>query len=138
MESKPDWASLEKKTHCKTIFSFSSLDHDGNIILIPVFANPKVDRVELLALYEQFRSLSTVEKVNGGITKETFDHCLGPMGSNRNLIVERIFAFFDQNEDGMISFEELTMGVSVLCKGSLDERIKCEHTSSSLIFFNAC
>lgn len=76
-------------------------------------------------MYEEFKSLSTVETGHGGITKEIFDQCLGPMGIERNLIVERIFSFFDRNHDGIVSFEEMVCGVSVICKGSLDERIKC-------------
>lgn len=61
----------------------------------------------------------------GGITKEVFEQCLGPLGLEKNLIAERIFAFFDQNKDEIISFTELVCGLSILCKGSLDERIKC-------------
>ncbi|TPX47983.1 hypothetical protein SeLEV6574_g02312, partial [Synchytrium endobioticum] len=80
------------------------------------------DQVELEAFYEQFKSLSTASE--GGITKETFDTCLGPLGVEKNLVTERIFCFFDQNSDGIISFPELVCGLSILCKGSLDERIK--------------
>ncbi|KAI9197381.1 uncharacterized protein BJ171DRAFT_428071, partial [Polychytrium aggregatum] len=82
------------------------------------------DVVELEALYDQFRSLSTVEGSKGGITKDTFEYCLGPLGVEKNLIIDRIFSFFDQDDDGIISFEELVFGSSILCKGSLDERIK--------------
>lgn len=42
----------------------------------------------------------------------------------KNLIIERLFRFFDQSHDGIINFEELVCGLSILCKGSLDERIK--------------
>ncbi|KAJ3187581.1 hypothetical protein HK101_009347 [Irineochytrium annulatum] len=85
------------------------------------------DIVELQAFYEQFRSLATVEDTDtamGGITREVFEQCLGPLGLEKNLITERIFAFFDQDGDRLISFQELVKGLSILCKGSLDERIK--------------
>lgn len=79
------------------------------------------------ALYEQFKSLSTVDKDEGGIDRETFDQCLGPLGLEKNLITERIFAFFDQDGDNIINFSEIVAGLSVLCKGNLDEKIECEY-----------
>ncbi|KAI7897218.1 uncharacterized protein EV154DRAFT_1731 [Mucor mucedo] len=82
------------------------------------------DQVELEALYEQFKSLSTVDKDEGGIDRETFEQCLGPLGLEKNLITERIFAFFDQDGDNVINFSEIVAGLSVLCKGNLDEKIE--------------
>ncbi|KAI8079478.1 hypothetical protein BDF21DRAFT_41867 [Thamnidium elegans] len=82
------------------------------------------DQVELEALYEQFKSLSTVDREEGGIDRETFEQCLGPLGLEKNLITERIFAFFDQDGDNVISFPEIVAGLSVLCKGNLDEKIE--------------
>ncbi|KAJ3100281.1 hypothetical protein HDU97_002372 [Phlyctochytrium planicorne] len=85
------------------------------------------DVIELQAFYEQFRSLATAEETAttpAGITREIFEQCLGPLGLEKNLITERIFAFFDQDKDKLISFPELAFGLSILCKGSLDERIK--------------
>jgi len=82
------------------------------------------DIVELEAFYDQYNSLSTFEGEGGGITHNTFELCLGPLSLEKNLIIERLFRFFDQNHDGIISFEELVCGLSILCKGSLDERIK--------------
>ncbi|KAI8144702.1 hypothetical protein BJV82DRAFT_605920 [Fennellomyces sp. T-0311] len=85
------------------------------------------DQLELEALFDQFKSLATVEKNDhheAGINNETFEQCLGPLGLEKNLITERIFAFFDQDRDGVISFSELVGGLSVLCKGNLDEKIE--------------
>ncbi|OBZ84361.1 Calcium-binding protein NCSA [Choanephora cucurbitarum] len=82
------------------------------------------DQIELEALYEQFKSLSTVDRDEGGIDRETFEQCLGPLGLEKSLITERIFAFFDQDDDGIISFPEIVAGLSVLCKGNLDEKIE--------------
>lgn len=84
-----------------------------------------VDRLEILALYDQYCSLSTYEIPGGGIEKKTFAQSLGPLGVERNLIIERIFNFFDQNSDGIIDFVEFTAGLSVLSKGHLDEKIAC-------------
>ncbi|KAI9478788.1 MAG: hypothetical protein EXX96DRAFT_572300 [Benjaminiella poitrasii] len=82
------------------------------------------DQVELEALYEQYKSLSTIDRDEGGIDRETFEQCLGPLGLEKNLITERIFAFFDQDGDNVISFSEFVAGLSVLCKGNLDEKIE--------------
>jgi Ca2+-binding EF-hand superfamily protein len=95
-----------------------------------------VDQVELEALYEQFKSLSTVDKDEGGIDRETFEQCLGPLGLEKNLITERIFAFFDQDGDNVINFPEIVAGLSVLCKGNLDEKIECKMLIKNFIFIN--
>jgi Ca2+-binding EF-hand superfamily protein len=88
--------------------------------------------VEIQALYDQFRSLSTASQEDGGgIDKSTFEQCLGPLGLEKNLITERIFAFFDQDNDGVIAFGELVCGLSVLCKGTLDEKIKCNYPNAA-------
>lgn len=42
------------------------------------------------------------------------------------MIVDRLFCFFDDNNDGIISFESMVRGLSVLCKGTQEERIKCK------------
>jgi hypothetical protein len=52
----------------------------------------EVDEVEIEHLFEQFKSLAQ----QGGIDKATFEKCLGPLGIERNLITDRLFAFFDQ------------------------------------------
>ena len=48
----------------------------------------QVDHVELEALYDQFKSLC-VPGSNGGISWPVFEHCLGPLGLERNLITKR-------------------------------------------------
>ncbi|KAL7751770.1 hypothetical protein RI367_002770 [Sorochytrium milnesiophthora] len=80
------------------------------------------DQIELEALFEQFKSLSTAEN---GISKAVFEQSLGPMGLEKNLITDRIFKFFDRDNNGWINFGELVCGLSILCKGTLDEKIEC-------------
>ena len=80
------------------------------------------DQVELEALYEQFRSL-TGSSPQKGITKSVFEKCLGPLGVEKNLITDRIFSFFDQDGDGRIGFSELVSGLSILCKGTREEKM---------------
>jgi hypothetical protein len=84
-----------------------------------------VDNLEIMALYEQFLSLSTVPGEDGGITRQTFEICLGPLRNYSNIIIERLFNFFDQDDDGIISFEEMVRGLSIISKGTLEERILC-------------
>ncbi|KAF9941874.1 hypothetical protein BGZ67_003704 [Mortierella alpina] len=81
------------------------------------------DNVELDAMYNQYLSLSTLDQDGGGITRLTFEQALGPLGLEKNLITERIFRFFDQDDNGTISFKEMACGLSVLCKGNFDEKI---------------
>lgn len=80
----------------------------------------QVDYLELEALLEQFRALSDVSE--GGISLDVFKQCLGPLGQQKNLIVERAFNFFDKDKNGVISFEEMAIGCGVLCKGTFEER----------------
>ena len=74
----------------------------------------------------QFKSLSTVQTGMSGITQEIFQKCLGPLGLSKNLVTDRMFRFFDSDNDGIINFSDLVGGLSVLCKGSQEEKITCE------------
>ncbi|KAG0267511.1 hypothetical protein BG011_004545 [Mortierella polycephala] len=99
--------------------STSTPDH----LLQELLQKTHFDNVELDAMYSQYLSLSTLEQEGGGITRLTFEQALGPLGLEKNLITERIFRFFDQDNDGIINFKEMACGLSVLCKGNFDEKI---------------
>lgn len=60
---------------------------------------------------------------DNGITREAFNQCLGPLGLQKNLVMDRMFLFYDQNGDGIISFEEFVCALSVLVKGSQEEKV---------------
>ncbi|KAI9152689.1 hypothetical protein H9P43_009485 [Blastocladiella emersonii ATCC 22665] len=75
---------------------------------------------ELDALFDQFKSLATDAR---GISRTVYDQSLGPLGLERNLITERIFTFFDRDNDGFITFPEFAAGMSVLAKGAPEEKI---------------
>ena len=75
-------------------------------------------------MYNQFRSISVIESDVNGITKDTFEKCLGPVGLEKNLITDRIFCLFDSNKDELIDFYEFVRGLSILSKGTLQERIQ--------------
>ncbi|XP_071810360.1 uncharacterized protein [Asterias amurensis] len=76
---------------------------------------------ELEALFEQYRTLCTKDR---GITREVYDQCLGPLGLEKNLVMDRIFKFYDANGDGYIDFEEFVCGLSILIKGSPEEKVR--------------
>ncbi|XP_030828235.1 uncharacterized protein LOC115919200 [Strongylocentrotus purpuratus] len=79
------------------------------------------DQYEIEALHEQFRVLCNKEQ---GITREVYDQCVGPLGLEKSLLLERLFKYYDANGDGYIDFTEFTCGLSTLVKGSFQEKVK--------------
>ena len=79
--------------------------------------------------------MSTSPVEGGGIDQDVFHRCLGPLGSARNIVTERVFLFFDRDEDGIINFAELVGGLSVLCKGTQEEKIICKSPCLFVYFF---
>ncbi|KAL2047758.1 hypothetical protein ABVK25_011370 [Lepraria finkii] len=89
---------------------------------------------EVEALWEQFRCLAAAEYPEDpshyyqAIDRRTFDKCFVPNTSIRpsppNLVYDRIFSFYDQNNDGLIGFEEFIKGLASLTRKNLDERLK--------------
>ncbi|XP_028413999.1 uncharacterized protein LOC114536861 [Dendronephthya gigantea] len=79
------------------------------------------DETEIQTLHEQFKTLAPQEQ---GISREAFNLSLGPLGRQSNLVMDRMFSFYDQNGDGVISFEEFISALSVLVKGSKDEKLR--------------
>lgn len=110
-------SNLKGITQCK-IYTIKNLSIYYNIIIYYLD-----DDAELNGFWNEFMSLSTFGEA--GITKETFERCLGPVGLEKNLINERMFDFYDQDGDGIISFSEFVVGIGILTKGSLSQRTKC-------------
>lgn len=89
---------------------------------------------EIEALWEQFRCLANAEFVEDpnqyylAIDRQTFDKCFVPNTSSRptppNLICDRLFAFYDTNNDGLIGFDEFLNGLSSLTKQKSHHRRK--------------
>ncbi|KAL4973878.1 hypothetical protein BDW66DRAFT_141099 [Aspergillus desertorum] len=89
---------------------------------------------ELEALWDQFRCLANREwvedpnKLYMAIDRKTFDRCFVPNTSVRppppSLIYDRMFAFYDTNNDGLIGFEEFLKGLASLNNRSNDERLR--------------
>lgn len=79
------------------------------------------EAAELEALFAQYKALATSTE---GINREVFERGLGPIGAEKNLVTERIFAFFDKDGNGLIDFREFVTGLSVLCGGTQEEKIR--------------
>ncbi len=81
-----------------------------------------VEQAELEAMYAQFKCLAASDypsdpwKICGAIDRPTYDACLAPTIVVPNLICDRVFAFYDSNEDGLIGFEEFVRGLKILSR----------------------
>ncbi len=92
------------------------------------------DNSELDALWDQFKCLAGTawtkdpNKLGMGIDRKTFDKCFVPPLSIRppppNLIYDRMFAFYDTNNDGLIGFEEFLKGLASLNDNSREGRLR--------------
>jgi len=86
------------------------------------------DKVEVGKLYETFMSISTGGKIP--LNKEKFREGLGKLEACglRNLddspFVERLFSLLDTNRDGTVDLQEFVTGLSMLCKGTVEEKLE--------------
>ncbi|KAH8594681.1 hypothetical protein B0O99DRAFT_513479 [Bisporella sp. PMI_857] len=80
------------------------------------------ERPELDAQWEQWKFMANVEwredpdDVNVAMDKKTFERCLVPSGAYRHaapsLIFDRMFSFYDTNNDKLIGFSEFVHGLA--------------------------
>ncbi|OCT46789.1 EF hand domain protein [Cladophialophora carrionii] len=90
----------------------------------PLLEETGMERTEMDALYEQFKCVAshycTTDPTGLGVAidRKDFDAYFissnGDRGSPANLIYDRIFAFYDTNRDGLITFDEYIRGLSRL------------------------
>ena len=93
-----------------------------------------LDNPELEALWDQFRCLAGYRWLNDpnklgmAIDRKIFDKCFVPPTSLRspppNLIYDRMFAFYDTNNDGVIGFEEFLKGLANLQDKTRDAKLR--------------
>jgi hypothetical protein len=94
----------------------------------------KIDKTELDALYDQFRSLAGASYeadslgIGMAIDRAGFDQYFAVSGKSRHspplLVYDRIFAFYDTNNDGLIDFEEFVKGLMNLQDDSRDSKLR--------------
>lgn len=92
------------------------------------------ENTELDALWDQFRCLANYEwaedpnKLYMAIDRKTFDRCFVPNTSIRppppSLIYDRMFSFYDTDDNNLIGFEEFLKGLASLNNKSNDERMR--------------
>ncbi len=92
------------------------------------------DTAELDALWDQFRCLAGCvwtkdpNMLGMAIDRKIFDRCFVPPLSIRppppNLIYDRMFAYYDTNNDGLIGFEEFLKGLAGLNDKSREGRLR--------------
>ncbi len=51
--------------------------------------------------------------------------CRG-LGIKDPLVLEQYYNAFDSNKDGKINFKEFVVGLSVVQRGTIDERLQCK------------
>lgn len=92
-----------------------------------------MDRTELESLYEQFKCLAghswpDPSHIGMAIDRKGFDAYFNPSSASKasaaNLIYDRIFAYYDQDQDGLISFKEYILGLSRLQDKSRHARLR--------------
>jgi Ca2+-binding EF-hand superfamily protein len=80
------------------------------------------EKAEIEGLYDQFTCLVSSPRnddpLQHAIDRTAFQQAISPLSSNSplrpNLIFDRIFALFDADRDGLVSFEEFILGVAFL------------------------
>jgi len=85
------------------------------------------DKVEVGKLYDTFMAISAGGKEP--LDKETFRKGLGMLekAGLKNLddspFVDRLFTLLDTNGDGTVDLNEFVSGLSLLCKGTIEEKL---------------
>ncbi|XP_074661753.1 uncharacterized protein LOC141914453 [Tubulanus polymorphus] len=108
---------LSKTLYPGKINNHISLSIDDTLRLIK---ETNYDQFELEALHQEYRSLTQNSR---GISREVFNYCLGPLALESNLLLEQLFKFYDRNNDRFIDFEEMVKGLSILCKGTIQDKL---------------
>jgi len=78
------------------------------------------DHKELSAMYKQFKK----ETPQGAINKVEFKEVMKQMGVVDNFLQDLIFNVFDTDKDGSINFREFVFALSVMTRGTPDEKLE--------------
>jgi len=116
---KEELDELHKQTHCT--FRFCFLPPQARKLTCHFFG--LVDPKELTAMYKQFRK----ETPSGVINKSEFKEVMKQMGVVDNFLQDLIFNVFDDDKDACIDFQEFVNALSVMTRGTPDEKLECEY-----------
>mmetsp|Transcript_9559 Transcript_9559/g.11810 ORF Transcript_9559/g.11810 Transcript_9559/m.11810 type:complete len:190 (-) Transcript_9559:2-571(-) len=85
-----------------------------------------LDKVEINSLYKEFSKIAP----SGSVDRTKFQDALQALerhGLNEianTPYSDRLFTLLDINEDGVVDFKEFISGFALLCKGSVEDKIK--------------
>jgi len=82
--------------------------------------NTHFDQRELKVMYKQFRK----ETPLGVINKHEFKEVMKQMGVMDAFLQELIFNVFDEDKNGSINFQEFVCALSVMTRGTPDEKLE--------------
>uniref|UniRef100_A0A6B2LNU5 EF-hand domain-containing protein n=1 Tax=Arcella intermedia TaxID=1963864 RepID=A0A6B2LNU5_9EUKA len=92
------------------------------------FHSPHYDRKQKQELLKQFRKEMGSPTGDPIISKKDFTEMMKTMSIHDPLLQDIIFNAFDTNRDGLLSFQEFVLGLSVLNHGTPDEKLTCKCT----------
>eukprot|EP00002_Diphylleia_rotans_P004227 TRINITY_DN13042_c0_g1_i2.p1 TRINITY_DN13042_c0_g1~~TRINITY_DN13042_c0_g1_i2.p1 ORF type:complete len:202 (+),score=42.56 TRINITY_DN13042_c0_g1_i2:163-768(+) len=91
----------------------------------------KFDELELNDIVQQFRDAA----VDGIIDRDGFYQVLRPIADANFNLFEGLYRFFDRNGDGSLNVDEFVVGMSVLFRGSREEKLKRKRNIDSFVCF---
>jgi hypothetical protein len=118
---KEELDRLNEQTHCTSPSICVPLPVAFISISDACMRSGTVDQKELSAMYKQFRK----ETPQGVISKTEFKEVMKQMGVVDNFLQDLIFNVFDTNKDGTINFQEFVAALSVMTRGTPDEKLEC-------------
>lgn len=114
-----------KKSDTKTEAAKATLGSMDSTFVKELQEQTHFDQVEVSKLYDTFTSLAP----GGKVDKETFKKGLEKLQSfglkniDNTPFAERLFHLLDINGDGAVDLTEFITGLSILCKGSVEEKL---------------
>jgi hypothetical protein len=82
-------------------------------------------------MYKQFKK----ETPSGAITKSDFKEVMKQMGVVDPFLQDLVFNVFDSGKDGVISYPEFVHALSIMTRGSPDEKLECKLSSAFCALF---
>jgi len=113
-----------------------SRDAPGHFSITEVRRLTKLDMFEPDEVFEIFGEASAEADQPGALTRAVFRRCFArivKLGGGHakggdyaavTTVVNRLFDMFDSDGNGIVDFRELSSGLSVLCSGTRDEKVR--------------